>query len=51
MLLLLVPDSRRLIRGWMGWTAGLLLGAGPLIVLSLTMLLSCVARRGQPWPR
>lgn len=85
--LLLVPDSRWLIRGWMGWAAGLLLGAGPLIgylasrtvglpgdhgdvgnwgywvgtvslfveaaliVLSLTMLLSYVARRGQPRPR
>lgn len=85
-LLLLAPDSRWL-RGWMGWTAGLLLGAGPLIgylasrtvglpgdhgdvgnwgywvgtvslfveaaliVLSVTMLLSYLARRGQPGPR
>jgi hypothetical protein len=86
-IVLLVPDTVWPVRGWMAWTAGLLLGAGPLlgylasrivglpgdhgdvgnwgywvgtvslfveaalIVLSLTMLLSYLARRGQPWPR
>jgi hypothetical protein len=86
-VLLLVPRPVWLIRGWMGWAAGLLLGAGPLIgyvasrtvglpgdhgdvgnwgywvgtvslfveaaliVLSLTMLLSYLAQRAQPWPR
>jgi hypothetical protein len=86
-MLLVLPHPAWLIRSWMGWAAGVLLGAGPLlaylvsrtvglpgdhgdvgnwgywvgtvslfveaalIVLSLTMLLSYVARRGQPWPR
>ena len=86
-LLLVLPRPAWLIRGWLGWAAGVLLGAGPLIgylasrivglpgdhgdvgnwgywvgtvslfveaaliVLSLTMLLSYLARRGQPWPR
>ena len=86
-VLLLVPRPAWLIRGWLGWAAGLLLGAGPLIgyvasrtvglpgdhgdvgnwgywvgtvslfveaaliVLSLTMLLSYLAQRAQPWPR
>jgi hypothetical protein len=86
-LLLVLPRPAWLFRSWLGWAAGLLLGAGPLvgylasrtlglpgdhaevgnwdywmgtvslfveaalIVLSLTMLLSYLARRGQPWPR
>lgn len=86
-VLLVLPRPAWLIRGWLGWAAGVLLGAGPLIgylasrtvglpgdhgdvgnwgywvgtvsllveaaliVLSLTMLLCYLARRGQPWPR
>jgi hypothetical protein len=86
-LLLVLPRPAWLIRGWLGWAAGALLGAGPLIgylasrivglpgdhgdvgnwgywvgtvslfveaaliVLSLTMLFSYLARRRQPWPR
>jgi hypothetical protein len=86
-VLLVLPRPAWLFRSWLGWAAGLLLGAGPLvgylasrtvglpgdhgdvgnwgywtgtvslfveaalIVLSLTMLLSYLARRGQPWPR
>ncbi len=86
-VLLVLPRPAWLARGWLGWAAGLLLGAGPLagylasrtvglpgdhgdvgnwgywvgtvsllveaalIVLSLTMLLSYLSRRGQPWPR
>lgn len=86
-LALVLPRPAWLFRSWLGWAAGLLLGAGPLvgylasrtlglpgdhaevgnwdywmgtvslfveaalIVLSLTMLLSYLARRGQPWPR
>lgn len=86
-VLLVLPRPAWLIRGWLGWAAGVLLGAGPLIgylasrtvglpgdhgdvgnwgywvgtvsllieaaliVLSLTMLLCYLARRGQPGPR
>jgi hypothetical protein len=86
-VLLVLPRPVGLIRGWLGWAAGVLLGAGPLlgylasrtvglpgdhgdvgnwgywvgtvslfveaalIVLSLTMLVSYLARRDQPWPR
>lgn len=86
-VLLVLPRPAWLIRGWLGWAAGVLLGAGPLIgylasrtvglpgddgdvgnwgywvgtvsllieaaliVLSLTMLLCYLGRRGQPWPR
>ena len=86
-VLLVLPRPAWLFRAGLGWAAGLLLGAGPLlgylvsrtvglpgdhgdvgnwdhwvgtvallieaalIVLSLTMLLSYLARRGQPWPR
>lgn len=86
-VLLVLPRLAWLIRGWLGWAAGVLLGAGPLIgylasrtvglpgddgdvgnwgywvgtvsllieaaliVLSLTMLLCYLGRRGQPWPR